>query len=64
MRFKILLIPGKYFSNSANKCGGRKQNGAEIGGALFGLKAAWEDKAFMEYFGWFHPCTVEKEGYI
>lgn len=50
MRSKILLIPGKYFSNSANKCGGRKHNSVEIGGFLLGLKAAWEEKGFMEYF--------------
>lgn len=54
MRSKPLLIPGKYFSNSANKCGGGKQNGVEIGGVLLGLKAAWEDEAFMEYFG----CSI------
>lgn len=54
MRFKTLLIPGKCFSSSANKCGGRKQTGVEIGGVLLGFKAAWEDKAFMEYFG----CSI------
>lgn len=54
MRSKILLISGKYFSNSANKCGSRKQNSVEIRGVLLGLKAAWEEKAFMQYFG----CSI------